>query len=63
MNLLTIATAAAAILILGACSQQESEEGVIPEGYKSAVEKAQGVEGKLKDTMQMHREEMDESER
>jgi len=63
MNFLTITTAAAAILILGACSQQESEEGVIPEGYKSAVEKAQGVEGKLEDTMQMHREEMDESAR
>ncbi len=63
MNFLTITTAAAAILILGACSQQESEEGVIPEGYKSAVEKAQGVEGQLEDTMQMQREEMDESER
>ena len=63
MNVLTITAAAAAILLLGACSQQESEEGVIPEGYKSAVEKAQGVEGKLKDTMQMHSEEMDESER
>ena len=63
MNFLTMTMAAAAILILGACSPQESEEGVIPEGYKSAVEKAQGVEGKLEDTMQMHREEMDESER
>ena len=63
MNLLTIATAATAVLILGACSQQENEKGVIPEGYKSAVEKAQGVEGELEDTMQMHREEMDESER
>jgi hypothetical protein len=63
MKFLTITTAAAAILTLSACSQQESEEGVIPEGYKSAVEKARGVEGKLEDTMQMQREEMDESER
>ena len=63
MNLLTITTAATAILILGACSQRESEEGVIPEGYKSAVEKAKGVEGTLEDTMQMHGEKMDESER
>jgi major membrane immunogen (membrane-anchored lipoprotein) len=63
MNFLPITTALAAALILGACSQKESEEGVIPEGYKSAVEKAKGVEGQLEDTMQMHREEMDESER
>jgi major membrane immunogen (membrane-anchored lipoprotein) len=63
MKFLQIATAVAATLLLGACSQKESEEGVIPEGYKSAVEKAEGVEGKLEDTMQMHREEMDESER
>jgi major membrane immunogen (membrane-anchored lipoprotein) len=63
MHFVTITAAAAALLILGACSQQESEEGVIPEGYKSAVEKAQGVEGKLEDTMQMHREEIDEGER
>jgi len=63
LKLLTAATVVAAILLVGACSQKESEEGVIPEGYKSAVEKAKGVEGTLQDTMQMHREEIDESER
>ena len=59
----TTAAAAATILLFSACSQKESEEGVIPEGYKSAVEKAQGVEGTLEDTMQLHGEQMEESER
>ena len=64
MNILKMTLAAAtATLLLSACSQKESEEGIIPEGYKRAVEKAQGVEGKLEDTMQMHREKIDESER
>jgi hypothetical protein len=57
------AAAAATALLISACSQQESEQGVIPEGYKSAVEKAQGVEGTLEDTMQMHGEQMEERER
>ena len=57
------AAAAAAALLISACSQQESEEGVIPEGYKSAVEKAQGVEGTLEDTMQQRGEQMEERER
>ena len=63
MNVLKMTLAAAtATVLLSACSQKESEEGVIPEGYKSAVEKAQGIEGQLEDTMQMRRQEMDESE-
>tara|TARA_R110001599_G_scaffold353459_1_gene592741 strand:- start:453593 stop:453784 length:192 start_codon:yes stop_codon:yes gene_type:complete len=62
MKFTTVMATTAAVLMLGACAEKESEEGIIPQGYKSAVEKAQGVEGKLQETMQMHGEEMDEGE-
>jgi hypothetical protein len=57
-------TAAAAItsLLLVACAKEEKPEGVIPEGYKSALDKAQGVEGKLEDAMQLQGQQMDGSE-
>ena len=63
MKITTIINAAITVLILGACAEQESDEGIIPQGYKTAVEKAQGVEGKLQETMEMHGEEMNEGER
>ena len=62
MSSIRIAVALSAVLLLSACSRQDSEDGVIPEGYKSAVEKAQGVEGTLEDTMQMHAKEMEKRE-
>ena len=46
-------------LALAACAREESKEGVIPEGYKSAVEKAQGVEDTLNDALQKESGEME----
>lgn len=62
MTFKAITTAAAVILLLTACADKESEAGVIPEGYKSALEKAQGVESQLQDTLQIQREKMDAGE-
>ena len=45
-HLRLLSIAATALLVL-ACSPQENPEGVIPQGYKDAVDKAQGVEDKL----------------
>jgi hypothetical protein len=50
-------------VVLSACARQEEPEGVIPAGYKSALEKAEGVEGTLQDTMELQAEEIDQSER
>ncbi|MCB1695157.1 MAG: hypothetical protein H6984_02900 [Pseudomonadales bacterium] len=47
------------VLLLSGCAQEEKPEGVIPEGYKNALDKAQGVEGKLEDTMQLREQEME----
>ena len=47
------------VLLLSGCAQEEKPEGVIPEGYKSALDKAQRVEGKLEDTMQLREQEME----
>ena len=58
-----ISTALLVALMLGACSREEQPEGVIPEGYKSAVDKANSVEGTLEDAMQAQAREIDASER
>ncbi len=60
MRNLYIAVITLSALALTACAREESRDGVIPEGYKSAVEKAQGVEGTLNDAMQKQAEEMEE---
>jgi len=49
--------------MLSACARQEEPEGVIPAGYQSALEKAQGVEGQLQDAMQKQAQDIDHSER
>jgi len=49
------------VLLLSGCAQEEKPEGVIPEGYKNALDKAQGVEGKLEDTMQLRDQEMEKT--
>ncbi|MCB1707525.1 MAG: hypothetical protein KDI10_02160 [Halioglobus sp.] len=49
------------VLLLSGCAQEEKPEGVIPEGYKSALDKAQRVEGKLEDTMQLRDQEMEKT--
>ena len=59
----TTLIAAFATGLLVACAQEENPEGVIPEGYKNAIEKAKGVEDKLQDSLQMRDQEVDESER
>ena len=46
-------------IVLGCGQKNEEPEGVIPEGYKSAVNKAEDVEGLLQDTNKKHLEEMD----
>ncbi|MDH4041043.1 MAG: hypothetical protein OEV88_10355 [Gammaproteobacteria bacterium] len=56
------AVAAISSLLLAGCAQEEKPDGVIPEGYKSALDKAQGVEGKLEDAMQQQGRAIDESE-
>lgn len=55
-------TALVLVAILSACSREEEPEGVIPAGYKSAVDKAEGVEGKLDDALRARTQEIDESE-
>ena len=62
MNIRSITCTIATLLILCACAEQESEQGAIPEGYKSAVEKAKGVESTLEDSAKMHGEKMEESQ-
>jgi hypothetical protein len=57
------AVAAFVSLLLAACAQEEKPEGVIPEGYKSALDKAQGVESKLEDSMQLQEQQLDQSEK
>jgi hypothetical protein len=57
----TITVAVFTSLLLAACAQEEKPEGVIPEGYKSALDKAQGVEGKLEDAMQQQGQAIEES--
>ena len=52
-----------ATVLLAACAQEENPEGVIPEGYKNAMEKAKGVEDKLQDSLQMREQEVEDSER
>ena len=62
----TLKLTAAALIAAGlltACAQDENPEGVIPEGYKSALDKAEGVEDKLQDSLQMRGQEVEESER
>ncbi len=49
MNLLKLTGVAAMALAVLACSPQEEPEGVIPEGYKNAMGKAQGIESTLQD--------------
>lgn len=63
MNFLKTATATAlAALLLAGCSQEEKTEGVIPEAYKSAVDKAAGVENTLNDAMQLQDQAIEQSE-
>jgi uncharacterized protein involved in high-affinity Fe2+ transport len=62
-NIKLISSALMLAVMLSACARQEEPEGVIPAGYKSALEKAQGVEGTLQDAMEMQAEEIDQGER
>ena len=62
-NIKLMSTALALTVMLSACAPQEEPEGVIPAGYQSALEKAEGVEGKLQDAMHNQAEEIDRSER
>jgi hypothetical protein len=57
-----ISTALVLVAVLSACSREEEPEGVIPAGYRSAVDKAEGVEGKLQDALQTRTQEIDDSE-
>ena len=59
MKKTSFTTIAVLALALAACAREESKEGVIPEGYKSAVEKAQGVEDTLNDALQKESGEME----
>ena len=55
----TLLIASIAALFLGCSAKEEELEGVIPEGYKKAVIKAENVEGLLKDTQAQRTEELD----
>jgi len=61
-NLKLMSTALVLTVMLSACAREEKAEGVIPAGYKSALEKAEGVEGELEDAMQMQAREIDKSD-
>jgi hypothetical protein len=57
---LRILTAAlAASLIIGCELKDEDPEGVIPQGYKDAVNKAENVEGLLQDAQKKQLEDVD----
>ena len=53
----------ATVLAVLACSPQEDPEGVIPEGYKDAVNKAQSVEDKLQNAADAQLEAMEQTDR
>jgi outer membrane murein-binding lipoprotein Lpp len=59
MQFTTITAVVVLTLALAGCAKEENKEGVIPEGYKSAVEKAKGVEDTLNDAMQKQAEEIE----
>jgi len=62
-NIKLITSAFMLTVMLSACARQAEPEGVIPAGYKSALEKAEGVEGTLQDAMEMQAEAIDQGER
>ena len=47
------------IILLGCGIKEEEPEGVIPEGYKNAVNKAENVEGLLQDSQKKRTESVD----
>jgi len=57
----TTALVALTSLLLSACAQEEKPEGVIPEVYKGALDKAQGIEGNLEDAVQRQGQQIDET--
>lgn len=61
-NIKLISSALVLTVMLSACARQEEPEGVIPAGYKSALDKAEGVEGTLQDAMEKQAEEIDQSD-
>jgi len=47
-------------MLLAACEMRDEEpEGVIPQGYKDAMKKAENVEGVLQDAEQAQKEALD----
>lgn len=62
MNKLTMTGAAVlAALSLTGCSSEKEPEGVIPQGYKDAMDKADSVEDKLQDAAQLRMNNADDS--
>lgn len=47
------------VMLLGCGLKEEEPEGVIPEGHKSAVNKADSVEGLLQDSQKKRTEAVD----
>jgi hypothetical protein len=57
-----IGIAAIALLVL-ACSPREEPEGVIPQGYEDALDKAQGVQDKLQGAADAQLEAMEQADK
>ena len=57
----TTAAATIAAVLLNACAGEENPEGVIPEGHRKALEKAEGVEDQLEDALQQRGQEIEEN--
>lgn len=61
MNYLMITGTLTLALLLSACGNDDKPEGVIPDGYKSAVNKAESVEGELQDAARVQLENLDQA--
>ena len=48
-------------LMIAGCSSNEEPTGVIPEGYKQAVNKAENVEDKLQDAAEQQLEALEDA--
>ncbi len=47
------------IFAAGCSAEKEEQEGILPQGYTDALDKADSVEGMLKDSEKKRREETD----
>lgn len=60
MHYLKLAAATLLPLLMAGCASEEEPQGVIPQAYENAVDKADGVEDKLQDAARQRMQGVDE---